>query len=225
VLKGTRKGRNVKCYDLSVKDGELRGIVLEKFYEARNQPTNLVNPMTLPGLSSIEPDYNRLFNICEQLSEHGLLNWTSARGLTTVGGMGHISAKGVDVIEGTARSPVTVILSDHRISISHSSNVQIGHSNTITNETGIQLSDLTRLVEEITNHLDELKLDDRQKQRAEAQIATLRTEIAGEPDSAIVVQTLRTLRSITEGAIGSLVAAAIQPNVWHWIQHTLSLPT
>jgi hypothetical protein len=126
-----------------VKDGELRGIVLEKFYEVRNQAPNLANPLTLPCLDLLEPNHNRLFNICEQLSEHGLLQWESAKGLTTIGGMGHISARGVDVVEGTARSPITIILREQRISISQSSNVQIGDSNAITHTTVIQPTDLT----------------------------------------------------------------------------------
>src|SRR5208337_4375592 len=38
-------------------------------------------------------------------------------------------ARGVDVVEGTAVEPTTVTLHDHRISVSQSSNVQIGDSN------------------------------------------------------------------------------------------------
>jgi hypothetical protein len=43
--------------------------------------------------------------------------------------MGKITAHGVDVIEGTARAPITITLHDRRISVSESSNVQIGNSN------------------------------------------------------------------------------------------------
>jgi hypothetical protein len=113
-----------------VKDGDLRGIVLEKFYEVRNQQPSMVNPLTLPGLDAIEPDQNRLLNICDQLGEYGLIHWKSLAGLTTVGGMGKISASGVDVVEGTATAPITITLHDHSISVSQSSNVQIGDSNT-----------------------------------------------------------------------------------------------
>jgi len=88
---------------------------------------------------------------------------------------------------------------------------------------GIQPHDLTRLVTELTAHLDELNLDARQRQRAEAQIAALRVELAGnEPDPSIVRQAGRTLRNITEGAVGSLLAAAAtQPVMWQWIRHML----
>jgi hypothetical protein len=86
---------------------------------------------------------------------------------------------------------------------------------TQTANIGIQPQDLSRLVTEFTNHLDDLSLAGRQKQRAEAQIAALKAELAGVPDPAIVKQAGRTLRSITEGAIGSLLATAAQPTVWH----------
>jgi hypothetical protein len=86
----------------------------------------------------------------------------------------------------------------------------------------IQPQGLAKLVSELTAHLDELNLDTRQKQRAEAQIATLKAELAADPDPTIVSQAGRTLRNITEGAIGSLLATAAQPGVWHWIHQTLA---
>ena len=182
----------------------------------------MVDPLRLPGLDAIEPDHIRLLNICEQLAEHGLLHWRSLRGLTVDGGMGNISASGVDVVEGTARAPIAITL--HTISVIQSSNVQIGDSNTQDVNVRIETGDLTRLVTDLTKHLDELNLDARQKLRAEAQIAALKAELAGEdPDPVIVRQAGRTLRSITEGALGSLLAtAAAQPTVWQWIHHTLA---
>ncbi|MGB9455388.1 MAG: hypothetical protein WCB12_05060 [Bryobacteraceae bacterium] len=87
---------------------------------------------------------------------------------------------------------------------------------------GIQPKDLARLVSDMTAHLNELDLDAHQKQRAEAQISALKAELAGDPDAAVVRQAGHTLRNITEGAIGSLIATAAQPGVWHWIHQTLS---
>ncbi len=87
---------------------------------------------------------------------------------------------------------------------------------------GISTDDMRRLVKDLSDHLNELNLDDRQRQRVELQIATLRAEIVGEADPAIVKQAARTLRNITEGAIGSLLATAAQPSVWHWVQQTLA---
>jgi hypothetical protein len=88
---------------------------------------------------------------------------------------------------------------------------------------GIQPNDLARLVHDFSSHIDELNLDNRQKQRAEAQLAILNAELGGEPDAEIVKQAGRTLWNITQGAIGSLIAtAAVQPGVWHWIQQMLA---
>ena len=74
--------------------------------------------------------------------------------------------------------------------------------------------DLNQLVTIFDAHLDELEMDVRQKRRAEAQVATLKAQLADEPDPIIVKQAGRTLRNITEGAVGSLVAAAAQPGIW-----------
>jgi hypothetical protein len=83
-------------------------------------------------------------------------------------------------------------------------------------------ADVVRLIEEVTAHLDDLKLEPRQKQRAEAQIAALRVEVAGnDPDPGTVTQAGRSLRNITEGAIGSLLATAAQPGIWQWIHETM----
>lgn len=87
----------------------------------------------------------------------------------------------------------------------------------------IQIEDISRLVAELTAHIDELNLDARQRQRAEVQIAALKTEISGTPDPAIVRQAGRTLRNIIEGAIGSLLAtAATNQDVWQWVHQRLA---
>ena len=74
--------------------------------------------------------------------------------------------------------------------------------------------DLNQLVAIFDVHLDELEIDVRQERKAESQVATLKAQLADEPDPIIVKQAGRTLRNITEGAVGSLVAAAAQPGVW-----------
>jgi len=83
------------------------------------------------------------------------------------------------------------------------------------------ISDLARLVSELASHLGELQIDAPQRQKAEAQIATLKAQLSDEPDPIIVKQAGRTLRNITEGAIGSLIATAAQPTVWIWIHDVM----
>jgi hypothetical protein len=87
----------------------------------------------------------------------------------------------------------------------------------------IQPQDLATLVKELTTHIHELHLDAGRQRMAEAQIATLKAQqLADEPDAVIVQQAGRTLRNITEGAIGSLLATAAQPGVWHTIHRLLT---
>ncbi|MGB6324414.1 MAG: hypothetical protein WBG11_01200, partial [Methylocella sp.] len=109
-------------------DGELRGIILEKFYELRHQK----NSLGLSDIVSIDcGEQTRIGNICDQLGQHGLIEWrTLSSGHDLIDGRGKITANGVDVVEGTASAPITVTLHDQRISVSSSTNVQIGNSNT-----------------------------------------------------------------------------------------------
>ena len=87
----------------------------------------------------------------------------------------------------------------------------------------ISSHDLTTLVTEMEKHLAELALDDRQRRTAAAQIATLKAQqLAEQPDPVIVAQAGRTLRNVTEGAIGSLLATAAQPTVWTVIHSILA---
>lgn len=76
------------------------------------------------------------------------------------------------------------------------------------------LDGLRRLVEVFDQHLDDLALDAAAKRKAMAQVATIKAQLEDEPDPVIVKQAGRTLRNITEGAIGSLIATAAQPTVW-----------
>lgn len=111
-----------------MKDNELRGLVLKRFYDLRHQH----HLCQLPDIVASAPtEHVQIANICDQLNQHGLIDWRPMRTITgIVGGMGKITANGVDVIEGTTRAPIALTLNDHRISVSESSNVQIGTSNT-----------------------------------------------------------------------------------------------
>lgn len=147
-----------------------------------------------------------------------------------------INGAGIDAIEGAQRRPDQPSTSFPSVSYNIVYNAM--HVGTISNspvqQGGVQStqsqtvtysaqdsSDLARLVSELNSHLDELQMDARQRQRAEAQIATLAAQLTAEPDPVIVKQAGRTLRSITESAIGSLVATAAQPTVWIWVHQTM----
>ncbi len=109
-----------------MKDFELRTIMLQKFYDHRI--ANRALTFTGADLEPISVDeYER---IGRQLGEFGLLNWSGS--YTPGHSCGMITAKGVDVVEGTAQSPITVTFNDSSIKVHSSSNVQIGNSNSIS---------------------------------------------------------------------------------------------
>jgi hypothetical protein len=149
---------------------------------------------------------------------------------------GRINGTGIDAIEDAQRHPdqpsadfpsvsYNIVYSTMHVGTMSNSPVQLGgvqstQSQNVTYSAN-DISDLVRLVSELTSHLEELHLDARQNQRAEAQIATLRAELTAEPDPTIIKQAGRTLRNITEGAIGSLLATAAQPTVWLWVHEIM----
>jgi hypothetical protein len=116
----------------SMKDHELRAVVLQRFYELRGQINRSWKPEDLGNEAEVAAD--DFYRTCDQLAEHGLIEWQPIRGsrighLFTRGGLGQITAKGVDVIEGTTQSPISITL-DHRqtVSISGSNNIVGDHN-------------------------------------------------------------------------------------------------
>lgn len=147
-----------------------------------------------------------------------------------------INGAGVDAIEGAQSHPdqpsanfpsvsYNIVYNTMNVGTVSNSPVQQGGINSAQNQTvtynAQDIADLGRLVSEITVHIDELHMDSRQKQKAEAQIATIKAQLIDEPDPVIVKQAGRTLRNITEGAIGSLLATAAQPTVWVWVHEIM----
>jgi len=143
-----------------MKDSEVRGIVLERFYDARHK----VEWLSLDALSThVTVQWTQLANICEQLGQHGLITWKALKELHgTATGMGRITAHGVDVVEETARAPITITLHhDQSIKVSGSTNVQIGNSNTqnVQNQLG-----------ELVDIIDKMNAAPREKQEAKSLI-------------------------------------------------------
>jgi len=143
-----------------------------------------------------------------------------------------INAAGIDAIEGAQRRPdqassafpsvsYNIVHNTMNVGTMSNSPVQQGGIHSQQNQTvsysSQDLADLGRLVSEFAAHIDELGMDARQKQKAETQIATIKAQLLDEPDPVIVRQAGRTLRNVTEGAIGSLLATAAQPTVWVWV--------
>ncbi len=148
-----------------------------------------------------------------------------------------INAKGIHAIEDAQRHPdqppqgfpsVTYNIVNNTTTIGTAINSPVQQAGPSSTQTQVitysaqERADLARLVNEFANHLHELQLDATASHKAKAQLATLRAQLSDEPDPIIVQQAGRTLRNITEAAIGGLIATALQPTVWSWVADTMA---
>ena len=88
-----------------MKDTQLRGIVLAKYYESRRS-----HPFT-PKPNDFDPpiQIEEILSISDQLGDHGLIKWEGIRFLDGTGtGFGKITAFGIDVVEGEATSEIKI---------------------------------------------------------------------------------------------------------------------
>jgi hypothetical protein len=99
--------------------GELRGLLLEKYYQRRKERLIGLAPSDFDGKLH-EQD---ILTIAGQLADHGLIHWRANAGQGGIGGgMGTITAAGVAVVEHTAPAPIEIRLSrDSGIGVSASS--------------------------------------------------------------------------------------------------------
>jgi len=87
---------------------ELRGLLLEKYYQRRKERLIGLAPSDFDGKLH-EQD---ILTIAGQLADHGLIHWRANAGQGGIGGgMGTITAAGVAVIERTAPAPIEICLS------------------------------------------------------------------------------------------------------------------
>jgi hypothetical protein len=145
---------------MNIKDNELRGIILRKYYERRRETRFQWKESDLQDIdNNIEFDSVDLFRICDQLAEYNLIEWKPIvmQGKTQ-GGLGQITAFGVDVIEQSQEPPISINLDQRQnITIQNSSNVNIGNVN-------IQELIISKFIEEIDNS----KASDTEKKEAKS---------------------------------------------------------
>ena len=114
-----------------MKDYEIRGLLLQRYYERRREGIQALEPAEFGG----KLDKDEINHVSVQLMEYGLIDGEKAesmdQGLQEV--FGRITAQGVDVVEGTARAPISINLTeDKSITVTGSHGVVIGDSNTQT---------------------------------------------------------------------------------------------
>jgi hypothetical protein len=95
-----------------MRDSELRGRLLKRFYDSRHNAEGWVptSDMELAGEGVL--DRQIIGGICRQLADAGLIKWkplTGAQGGLIVG-MAQITGLGIDVIDGKMHSPIAIDL-------------------------------------------------------------------------------------------------------------------
>ncbi len=118
-----------------MKDNELRAIVLQAYYSLRHLGSFQwaeVEESQIPKVGS----YAEIARMSDQLAEHGLIDWRPVRGGQgeTIGGIGKITAFGVDVIEGTVQSPISIKFDHSQTVTIHGSNNIVGNNNHLSLE-------------------------------------------------------------------------------------------
>jgi hypothetical protein len=92
-------------------DNQLRGLLLEKYYQRRKERLIGLVPSDFDG----KLNEHDILNIAGQLADHGLIYWRPNSGLGGIGGgMGTITAAGVDVVESKVPAPIELHLSQAR---------------------------------------------------------------------------------------------------------------
>ncbi len=147
-----------------------------------------------------------------------------------------INSMGVDAIEDAQRSPnnttsnfpsITYNIVDNTMHVGTMENSPVQQGGVQSTQqltmsySPQEITDLRRLVAEVSSPLDELRLEPAQRRRARAQLGTLDAQLSDDPDPVVVSQAGRTLRNILEGALGSLLATAAQPPIWVWFHESL----
>jgi hypothetical protein len=92
-------------------DSQLRGLLLEKYYQRRKERLIGLVPSDFEG----KLNERQIQNIAGQLADHGLIHWRPNRGHDGIGGgMGAITPAGVDVVESKVAAPVDIHWSQDR---------------------------------------------------------------------------------------------------------------
>ena len=146
-----------------MKDNDLRGLVLQKFYDVRHEPAGVLQ---LPNLAELAPGNEmQVANVCDQLAQNGLLEWKALRSLGgSIGGIGKITARGVDVIEGTKKSSLAITMHHHNVTVTRSAHVQFGNGN-------VQVRDVT--IDKLSAAIDHSILTEPEKAEAKTLLEKL----------------------------------------------------
>jgi hypothetical protein len=105
------------------RDADRRAIILQRLYDQRHHSDGFI---PVPENGGSPEERITAVNIARQLSQNGLIDWKELSGAGM--GMARITAQGVDIVEGTRASPITIAI-NRSINIHGSTNVQVGEGN------------------------------------------------------------------------------------------------
>lgn len=206
----------------------------------------------LQALYEIYPDYttdiikndnkDQYLGNLYYLNEQGLVNASLDRSITgaflfqgaaiTSKGISYLSlalANGTNMIEGFANPDMAVTINNNNsIIIGSAVNSPIQHGvnsnlqQEIVYDSKRRDESLRHLVELLDGHLSQLNLSVSDERKAKSQLETIKAQLLDKPNPSIVKEAAKTLKNITEGAIGSLIASAIQPTVWVTVLNLLN---
>ncbi|MFC8685918.1 hypothetical protein [Brevibacillus porteri] len=120
--------------------------------------------------------------------------------------------------EETAAKSTAQIITNNNIFNSSGGNVQLqqhteSSSQTNTMNTSLKMSDISQLIEDLKKMSKEVQ-DVEQKEILETDIGMLELQVKSpKPKLNVIVETLRSVRNISEGITGSLIASSIQEKV------------
>ncbi len=82
---------------------------------------------------------------------------------------------------------------------------------------------LQQLLDLLRPNLSSLNLSAMNENKVIAQLATIEAQLMDKPNPTIINEAGRSIKNITEGAIGSLLATAATPGIWAAIQNLLAI--
>lgn len=95
-----------------MRDDELGGAILQRFYDYRHRGVLQLTDIVMAARSA-EPSL--LVSVCERLAQAGLIEWKTTRSMAMIGGLGRITALGVDVVEGHGEPSIRLVLRDRGV--------------------------------------------------------------------------------------------------------------
>jgi hypothetical protein len=208
-------GENV----VPLRDTGLRASVLRKLYIERHEKS-FVDLRELADAAGLGQEMQTAMNICEQLADARLIEWKTPGGGAPVG-MGRITHRGVDVMEGTASAPIAISI-DRSVTITNSSHIQAGdfgdHASIAGNAT-ITVNDFAARVADLADQLERHRsaLPESIRDGVASAIDELRGAAAA-PDAGRLRRALGSLKAIMETATGDLIAGGTLLAIQHLLQ-------